>query len=105
MNTVILHVQILTLILTTFSIGVIIYAVIQGRLKLGLVIMALLMLVNLGLFLTERILVKTDIISPPISAIGINIWSVSLHLQLALSGSIAAVLILLNGKVHGTYDK
>ena len=100
----ILHVQIITLIIVMAAIILFAYQIIKGYLNIGLIAIGLLLLVNLGLFLTERIIIKTGIVSiesiPFFSTTLVNAWAIAIQLQLALTALVAAIL-LINGKVNG----
>ena len=101
----ILHVQIITLIIVMAAIILFAYQIVKGYLNIGLIAIGLLLLVNLGLFLTERIIIKTGILSiesiPFFSTTLVNAWAIAIQLQLALTALAVAAILLINGKVNG----
>ena len=101
----ILHVQIITLIIVMAAIILFAYQIIKGYLNIGLIAIGLLLLVNLGLLLTERIIIKTGILSiesiPFFSTTLVNAWAIAIQLQLALTALAVAAILLINGKVNG----
>lgn len=82
----IIFIQALTLLLTVICIVGIAYTTKAQRLHWGMYALPILLLANLGLFLSERLLVKVFMVDFGLSAGAINSWSILIQLQLPLTG-------------------
>lgn len=78
--------QALTLAFTIVSIIGIIYTTKAQHLHWGMYALPLLLLVNLGLFLGERLLDKVLMVDFGLSAETINSWAIIIQLQIPLTG-------------------
>ena len=96
----ILVVQAISLILVILAlIGSV--CVVKKGLDWKVMALPLLLIINLGIFLIQRILVKGFGIDIPLSGGFINSWAVLLQFQMALTAVVAIGLSIINRRING----
>lgn len=94
--------QALTLTLTVISIIWIVYLTNVQSLHWGMYLLPALLLINLGMFLSERLLEKVFVVDFGLSPATINSWAVCIQLQIPLTGVALLGVYSLNKKKNGT---
>jgi predicted membrane protein len=92
--------RLLTLIVAIIGLAAVIQAALRHRKRFWYVVPAVLYLGHLGLFYFVRVMDYQSIFGIALTPANINLWSVSIHIQAALTITIKAVTMI-NGKILG----
>ena len=94
------HLRLLALTVAVIGLAAVSQAALRHRKRFWYVVPAVLYLGHLGLFYFVRVMDYPCLFGIALTPANINLWSVSIHIQAALTVTIKAVLTI-NGKILG----